>query len=186
MKLVIIFGPQAVGKMTVGHELEKITGLKLFHNHMTIDLVNKFFSYSSQAGKKLVRNFRDEIFKEFARSDMEGMIFTFVWAFDQQEDWNYVSEICNIFEREGGETYLVELQADLEERLERNKSEHRLEHKPSKRNVSFYEKELLDSDKKYRLNSNDGEIRKKEYIKIDNSGLNPEVVARMIKDRFDL
>ena len=43
MKLVLIFGPQAVGKMTVGQELAKITGLKLFHNHMTIDLVSNFF-----------------------------------------------------------------------------------------------------------------------------------------------
>lgn len=42
MKLVLIFGPQAVGKMTVGQELAKITGLKLFHNHMTIDLVSNF------------------------------------------------------------------------------------------------------------------------------------------------
>ena len=32
MKLVIIFGPHAVGKMTVGQELEKISDLKLFHN----------------------------------------------------------------------------------------------------------------------------------------------------------
>ncbi|MDF2884003.1 MAG: hypothetical protein K0R54_4569 [Clostridiaceae bacterium] len=40
MKLIIIFGPHAVGKMTVGQELSKITNLKLFHNHMTIDIVN--------------------------------------------------------------------------------------------------------------------------------------------------
>ncbi len=40
MNLIMIFGPQAVGKMTVGQELEKITGLKLFHNHMTIDLLS--------------------------------------------------------------------------------------------------------------------------------------------------
>ena len=45
MKFILIFGPQAVGKMTVGHELEKIAGLKLFHNHMTIDLVVPFFGY---------------------------------------------------------------------------------------------------------------------------------------------
>lgn len=30
MKLIIIFGPHAVGKMTVGQELAKITQLKLF------------------------------------------------------------------------------------------------------------------------------------------------------------
>lgn len=43
MKFVLIFGPQAVGKMTVGYELEKVSDLKLFHNHMTIELVNPFF-----------------------------------------------------------------------------------------------------------------------------------------------
>lgn len=42
MKLVVIFGPLAVGKMTVGQELAKRTGLRLFHNHMTIDLVANF------------------------------------------------------------------------------------------------------------------------------------------------
>ncbi|MCH7663235.1 MAG: shikimate kinase, partial [Chloroflexi bacterium] len=43
MKFIILFGPLAVGKMTVGQELEKLTGLKLFHNHLTIELVLPFF-----------------------------------------------------------------------------------------------------------------------------------------------
>lgn len=43
MKLIIIFGPHAVGKMTVGQELAKLTELKLFHNHMTIDIVSDLF-----------------------------------------------------------------------------------------------------------------------------------------------
>ena len=40
--LIMITGPQAVGKMTVGQELAKLTNFKLFHNHMSIDLVNNF------------------------------------------------------------------------------------------------------------------------------------------------
>jgi shikimate kinase len=51
MKLIVIFGPQAVGKMTVGHELEKITNLKLFHNHMPIELISPFFDYSTKQGR---------------------------------------------------------------------------------------------------------------------------------------
>lgn len=43
MNLVIIFGPHAVGKMTVGQELAKLTGYKLFHNHMTIEVVAALF-----------------------------------------------------------------------------------------------------------------------------------------------
>ena len=43
MKLVLLIGSGAVGKMTVGQELAKITGLKLFHNHMTIEPVLELF-----------------------------------------------------------------------------------------------------------------------------------------------
>ena len=42
--LVIILGSHAVGKMTVGQELAKITGLRLFHNHMSIELSRKLFA----------------------------------------------------------------------------------------------------------------------------------------------
>ena len=46
MKFILITGPQAVGKMTVGQELTKTTDLKLLHNHMTIEVVTKIFDYS--------------------------------------------------------------------------------------------------------------------------------------------
>ena len=42
-KFILIVGPQAVGKMTVGQELTKITDLKLLHNHMTIEILTKIF-----------------------------------------------------------------------------------------------------------------------------------------------
>lgn len=186
MKLVLIFGPQAVGKMTVGQELEKITGLKLFHNHMTIELVSHFFSYGSKEGKRLVSLFRQEIFEEVAKSDLEGLIFTYVWAFDMQADWDYVDKVCNIFEERGGEVYFVELEAEFEERLIRNKSPLRLEHKPTKRNIEFSERDLISTMEKYRLNSEDGEIKRKNYIRINNTKLSPEEVAKIIKKNFKL
>ena len=43
MKLVFILGNAAVGKMTVGQALMKITNLRLFHNHMTIEPVMEIF-----------------------------------------------------------------------------------------------------------------------------------------------
>jgi len=45
MKLVIIFGAGAVGKMTVGQELMKITDLRLYHGHMDIEPVIEIFGY---------------------------------------------------------------------------------------------------------------------------------------------
>ncbi|MDX9855259.1 MAG: AAA family ATPase [Parcubacteria group bacterium] len=186
MKLILIFGPQAVGKMTVGHELEKTTGLKLFHNHMTIDLVNPFFDYGTEEGKRLVNLFREEIFKEVAKSDLEGIIFTFLWYFDAKKDWDYVDKICDIFRSKGGSVYFVELEAGMDERLERNKSSHRLEHKPTKRDTKKSENDLISSMEKHRMNSKKGEIKEKNYIKIDNTSLSPEEVAKIIKDKFDL
>lgn len=186
MKLVIIFGPQAVGKMTVGQELERITPLKLFHNHMTIELVSPFFSYGTPPGKRLVRQFRQAIFEEVAQSDLQGMIFTFVWALDLEDDWNYIRDLRQLFESKGAETILVELEADVEERLVRNKSPHRLAHKPTKRDIAFSEGDLLKTMEQHRLNSIEGEFEHDNYIRINNKDLTPEQVAATIKERFQL
>jgi hypothetical protein len=186
MKFVHVFGPQAVGKMTVGQELAKITDLKLFHNHMTIDLVNHFFDYSTKEGKRLVKLFRQEIFEEVSKSDLYGMIFTYVWMFDMEYDWNYVKRLSQLFESRGGTVYYVELEADLEERLERNKTPNRLEHKPKKRDIEWSENDLRRTMEKHRLNSLEGEIKFPNYIKINNTNLSAKEVAKIVKGKFDL
>jgi len=185
MKFVLIFGPQAVGKMTVGQELEKITELKLFHNHMTIELLEPFLGFSPEMWK-LSTLFRKEIFKAVAASEQSGLIFTYVWAFDQQEDWDFVDTICEIFESKGASIYLVELEADVEERLVRNKSPHRLEHKPTKRNVDWSENELKKTMEEHRLNTYEGEIKSKNYIKMNNTKLSAIEVAKIILEKFNL
>lgn len=186
MKLVLLLGPQAVGKMTVGQELTKITDLKLFHNHMTIDLVGHFFGYGTTEGKRLVNLFRQEIFEEVSKSNLYGLIFTYVWAFNMQEDWDYVEDLTKLFESRGGTVYFVELEADVGERLERNKSSNRLEHKPSKRNIEWSEQDLKSSLEKYRLNSLEGELKYPNYLKINNTNLSAEEVALSIKETFQL
>lgn len=185
MKLVIIFGPQAVGKMTVGQSLAAMTGFKLFHNHMSIDFVSQFFDYGTPAGKRLVGLIRQGIFEEVSKSDLEGLIFTYVWGFDIQEDWNYVEQISEIFESKGGTVYLVELEADYEERLRRNKTENRLLNKPTKRDTEKSERDLIRSFEKHRLNSVAGEITGENYLKINTTSLEPEVTAKMIKKHFN-
>lgn len=185
MKLILLFGPQAVGKMTVGHELEKITELKLFHNHMTIELLCPFLGFSPEMWE-LSTLFRHKIFEAFSKSNSYGMIFTFVWAFDLKDNWEYVENICKIFEANGGEVFYVELEADFDERLKRNKTPHRLEHKPSKRNVEQSEQRIRITMESHRLNSFEGEIVKKNFIKINNTNLTPEEVAKSIKEKFEL
>lgn len=184
-KFVFIFGPQAVGKMTVGQELAKMTGLKLFHNHMTIDLLEPLFGFSPEMWR-LTHLFRNEIFNSFSKIDNYGMIFTKVWYFDQQEDWDDIENMCQIVASQGADIYFVELEANVEERLKRNKTPHRLEHKPTKRNIEQSEQHLLGTLESRRLNSYKDEIEKEYYLRIDNTYLSAEEVAKIIKQEFQL
>ena len=186
MKLVIIFGPHAVGKMTVGQELAKITDLKLFHNHMTIDIVADLFENMPQERRRLTEMFRNEIFKSFASSNEYGMIFTCMWALERKDDWDYIDNLENMFKSNGAEVYYVELEEDYDIRLQRNKTENRLLNKPSKRNIEKSENLFKDIENRHRLNSYPGEIKKENYIKINNTHVSPENIAKIIKDRFRL
>lgn len=186
MKLIIVFGPHAVGKMTVGQELSKITNLKLFHNHMTIDIVSDLFENIPKERNRLINLFRKEIFEAFSNSEEYGMIFTYMWAFDRQEDWDYISFVEEIFTSKGAEVYYVELDADYDIRIERNKTENRLLNKPTKRNLEKSETLFRNLEMEYRLNSYESEITKTNYIKINNTDLLPEKVASIIKNKFSL
>lgn len=181
MKLILLFGSAAVGKMTVGQELCKITDLRLFHNHMTIEPVMEIFGYYKP---DTIEKIRKTVFEDFAKSNNYGLIFTFIWAFDCKEDWENVKAITEIFS--DADIYYVELTASKEVRLQRNKTENRLKNKPSKRNIALSDKLLLNDEKNYRVVSLDNEIPFENYIKLDNTNLAPDAAAKMIKDKFKL
>jgi len=185
MEFILITGPQAVGKMTVGQELTKITNLKLLHNHMTIEVVTKIFDYSKETYRKLNESFRTQIFEEFAKSDQEGLIFTTTWDFDSKEEWDRIYGYIEIFRKYNADIYIVELEADLEERLKRNKTENRLANKASKRDFEWSEKDLLKSVQKYRLNSRQNEIKEYNYLRINNTYISAKDTAQMIKEKFE-
>ena len=183
MKLVLLIGNSAVGKMTVGQELMKLTGLRLFHNHMMIEPVLDIFG--AFRGETILK-LREVIFQDFAKSDNKGMIHTIMWAFDMPSDWDYVRHVSDIFREQGGEVYYVELVAPQEIRLQRNETANRLAHKASKRDIEASRQRLLRDDLNHRLESLPGEIPFDNYLKIDNSDLPPDVVAAMIRDHFAL
>lgn len=183
---IVIVGPQAVGKMTVGQELAKITGYKLLYNHMTVEMLKDIFDYDRETFLKMNTIVRTEIFKEFSKSKEKGIILTACFDFgrDFDEDKRELDNWMNFFEK----TYVIELETSLEERLKRNRTPNRLEHKPSKRNLEWSEKELYRSLAKHRLNSNKGEGEElfENYMKIDNTNIQPDIVAKMIKEKFNI
>ena len=182
MKLVFLIGSGAVGKMTVGQELMKITDLRLFHNHMAIESVIEIFGYYDG---KAIQDMREAVFRNYAASSNYGMIFTYMWAFDHQDDWDYIEHVKDIFRPYGTEFYYVELIAPRDIRLARNATENRIKNKPSKADIGFSSKLLMDEEK-YRLVSNEGEIPFDNYLRIDNSDLSAKDTALLIKQTFDL
>ena len=106
MKLAILIRPHAVGKMTVGQHLSELSGYKLFHNHLSIELVAPFFSFSTPEGRGLVNDIRQLIFEAFAKSDAAGYIRTFVWAFELSGDRDYIESGTKLFEDQGARSLL--------------------------------------------------------------------------------
>ena len=183
---IFICGPQAVGKMTVGQELEKITGYKLFFNHMTIEIVRKIFDYDKRTFNKMNAEIRKLMLNEFSKSNERGIIFTGCFDFgrDLEEELEQIKEWTKGYDK----IYVIELQTTLEERLRRNKTENRLKHKESKRDIEWSENELLKSMEKHKYNSDKGQGEKlfENYMKIDNTNLSPKEVSNIIVKKFKL
>jgi len=187
MNLIILLGPPAVGKMTVGQAIAQQIDYKLFHNHHSIELALELFWYGSPEFKAINEGIRQLVFDTCANSNnLKGLIFTLVMAFDEQDDWDYLAAIQQKFEANDWTLYFVELYAPLATRLERNKTPNRLKHKASKRNLIKSEKGILAIEKKYRLASNEGEFKAANYIKIDTTNKSALEVAELVRTTFDL
>ena len=186
MRLVILFGPPAVGKMTVGYELERLTGLRLFHNHMTVDLALRFFEFGQPPFLRLVSGLRTLVFEEVAASDLPGLIFTYVWALDDPQDKEFIDRATAVFRARGADICYVELAATQDERLRRNETEFRLAQKPSMRDLEESRRRLLDIDLNYRLGSNGDFFYQDRYLKLDTTDMAPDVAAKRIAAAFGI
>lgn len=187
MNLILIIGPPAVGKMTVGEQLAERLDYKLFHNHHSIELGLSLFPYGTQEFRAVNEGIRQLVFKTAAKSNkLKGLIFTLVWAFNEEEDWAYVQNIKKIFAPHGWNFYFVELHAPLDVRLERNKTPHRLSKKASKRNLENSERGIREDEAQFEMNTGGSGIGEEHYLYVDNTDLTPEAVAEKIIREFGL
>lgn len=183
--LIFIIGPQAVGKMTVGHELSRATGYKFMSNHQTIEMLLPIFDYGTPSFRRLLFEFRVSIFEEVAASELPGFICSFVADFDSALDRSQTECYAAPFLRQGGRVLFVELEASLQTRLERNKTEYRQMHKPSKRDIGFSER-LIHDDENDRPNRDSDFPYSYPHLKIINEALSPQEVVSEICAHFGL
>jgi hypothetical protein len=184
--LLFVVGPPAVGKMSVGQAITERTGLRLFHNHLSIEIALRYFDYGTPAFRRIDAEIRRRIIEEVAASDLPGLAFTFAWAFNLPADQELIDEYAGPFRARGARVLFVELEATQAERLKRNECVSRLTEKSSKRDLEASRRRLLEADARYQLNSGGKFDERQDYLRINNTFLTPGEVAERVIKHFDL
>lgn len=128
MRFILFYGPPAVGKLTTAQALAKLTGIPVFHNHITIDFAKTLgLEFDTPIFWDLVSQIRLNTL-EFAAKNHLSLILTFVFAAGHDEP--YIHQVKHLVEAQGGQMDFVRLHCSEEElharignasRRERNK-----------------------------------------------------------------
>ncbi|MEQ1645595.1 MAG: AAA family ATPase, partial [Pyrinomonadaceae bacterium] len=175
MKLIIIHGPPAAGKLTVSRRLAERTGYKLYHNHISIDCVKPVFEFGSIPFWRLITKIRLETFAEAAREDV-SLIHTFCYAkgHDDEQFRQFIAAV----EDNGGEVNCVLLFCDDETRRQRIVADER------KQIGKLSDPDSIDmSREKFDLFS---PLPGRETLIIDTTETLPDEAARQIIERYNL
>jgi hypothetical protein len=176
VKLVVIYGPPAVGKLTTANALAKLTGLRVFHNHLSFDLVKALFQFPTPAFLRLLEAIRLRVFEAAAQEGLRGLIFTFVYA--PPDDDPFVESMVRTVEQHGGTLAFVRLHCDRATNEKRVTADER-RGTGKIVTVESLRAAFTRADLTARIPFRDG-------LDIDNSGLTAEAAARKIVDHFSL
>lgn len=130
-RLVYLYGPPAVGKLTVAKQLQERTGIRLFHNHLTVDALVSVFDFGSPPFSELLHRVRLDVFATAARTGVD-VLFTnnSAWAVDdgRAKFAAFAGTVRRTVEDSGGVVHFVRLVAPLNVLLERVANESRRAH----------------------------------------------------------
>jgi hypothetical protein len=183
MPLLLILGPPAVGKMTVGRAVAARSSYRLFHNHHSIEMLLDVFDYGSPPFVTLNSEVRRRVIEEAAAAGTD-LVFTFVYDMDLEAESAWLERLVAPY---GDDVAVVELVADLDTRLARNRTEHRLAEKKSKRDVEWSDNNVRELEAGYRMTSVAGRdapgerlLARWPHLVIDNTDLSPDETAERI------
>jgi len=183
--LVLIVGPAAAGKATVGLALSQLAGFPLLHNHEVAEPVAKITGWCGRLFETTMTDVRKTLLGVAANSGI-SLITTFMFAFDYAPDAAFVAWVKERFEANGGRVVFVELTASLDTRLAREGTEPRITMKPSKRDVEESRLVLLMLERHYAFNSHGDFPYPDDWLLLDTETQSPEACALAIADRFSL
>lgn len=186
-ELLVVIGPPAVGKMTVGRAICAASDFRLFHNHHTIEPLADVFGFGSPSFNALKDELRHRIIEVAAQHEVR-LVFTFVWPVDEADDARVVREYLAPYVDRGRRVSFVELYAGLDTRLVRNVQPDRVAAKPSKADLEWSDAHVRELEAGYRMNTDpadptshaDAVLRDFPHLRLDNTDLTPEESAAQI------
>jgi chloramphenicol 3-O-phosphotransferase len=173
MRLVLLYGPPGVGKLTIGRQLAEMTGFKLFHNHLTVNAVEAVFPRGTDSWQRLIRAMRCLMVAEAARAGVD-VVMTFALGAGEGAARAYVEAA----ESNGGRVHLVRLTCADEVLLTRVGAAERAA--LGKLTDPARLRELLDSSHRPR------ELGFGESLTIDTTDTAPAEAARRIVEHYGL
>ncbi|HEY3528173.1 MAG TPA: AAA family ATPase [Nocardioides sp.] len=180
MTLLFVFGPPAVGKMTVGRAIADAGDFRLFHNHHVLEPLLDVFDYGTPPFNRLLEGLRLRVLEEAADAGID-LVYTLVWGLDLPEDAAYVRRHIGPFVERGQRVAFLELYADLDTRLARNRTPYRLAEKKSKRDLAWSDENVRGLER-VQMSTGvpspaDEVIADCPHLRIDNTDRPPEDVA---------
>ena len=118
MKLVLLYGAPAVGKLTVAREVATRTGWRLFQNHLTIDLVLSVYDFGTPGFVALREQIWFVVIRRALADRLPGLVFTF--NPENSVPQRFVDDLYREVASSGGEVVSIELtasEAEIERRL---------------------------------------------------------------------
>jgi hypothetical protein len=127
VRLIFLYGLPATGKLTVGRELQALTGYRLFHNHLAVDLLLSVFEFGSAPFVELREQIWLSVIEQACRAALPGLIFTF--NPENTVRPGFPAAVAELVASHSGQLDLVELICPLQQVRQRLGSGSRTEHR---------------------------------------------------------
>jgi hypothetical protein len=119
MKLLLIYGRPAVGKLTVARAVAALTGGRLFHNHLAVNLALSVFAFGSPGFVEV----REQVWMAVFRRALTDRVPLLIFTFNPEDSvpQRFIDALFSEVAAAGGEVFPVELTASeavIEERIE--------------------------------------------------------------------
>jgi len=176
MKLIFISGLPGVGKLTVAKELSALTGYKLFHNHLVVDLLLSVFPFGSSQFIDLRESIWLSVFEQACRTGLTGLIFTF--NAENTVRQSFIRKTQDVVAANGGTILFVELTCDERELQQRMDTSSRRQHTKLTSWVKYQELKTAGAFSAPKLPT-------PELI-VDTGSFNPKSAALQIAKKFEL